>query len=112
MQAEQGVTSEPGGMAQGGGVGAASLAGELAEARAGEQPVGGGEQDVGASQPVGGGEGLGAEGVSAVDTAESGDALRGGPPREPAVSNPAPADRGTVEPAITSRTVRGHEPGA
>ena len=72
---EQGVAREPGSQGHDGAVGAAGLAGDLAQAGAGEQTVEDRLEEFGPLQVVGGGEGLGAEGGAAVSTAEPLDAL-------------------------------------
>src|SRR5262245_43111719 len=68
-------------------------------------------EGVGALEPVVCSEALGAESVPAVATAEARDAVRRSSTREVAVADPVPAVTGTVETAIASRAVRGHERG-
>jgi hypothetical protein len=75
MEEEQGMAAKPCGVAEDGGGIAAGFAGDLAVAGAGEEAEGGGGEHVGALEPVGGAEALGAEGVTAVDTPEAGDAV-------------------------------------
>src|SRR5262249_40572726 len=103
--------AEPRRVAHDGGVRTAEPARDLAVAGAGEQAFGGLPEDVGAPEPVVGGEGLRAEGVPAVATTETRDALRSGLTDERAMPRPVPAEAGTVEAAIASRAVRGHEGG-
>ena len=92
-----------------GGRGAAPFPCGLPVTGAGEDREGGGEEDIGPLEPVGGGEGLRAEGVPAVATAEARDTGRARLPDEGTVAAIAPTDAGTMEAAIGSRTERGNE---
>src|SRR5439155_19746505 len=100
MEQKQGVTPEPRGETHDGGGGTAGLAGDLAVAGAGEQPVGDLLEKLGALEVVGGGEGLRAERGAAVTTAEAGNAPGVTLAGEEAVADPSPADWGTVEEAM------------
>jgi hypothetical protein len=76
VEEEQGVATQPGRMGHDGGLVAAGLARDLAEAGAGEQSLGNGFQQLRAFEVVGSGEGLRAEGQVAVSTPEALDVPR------------------------------------
>src|SRR5262249_23601030 len=90
---------------------ATGLARDLAIAGAGEDAMSGGDEDVGAAKPVSRTEGLRAEGVPAVATAETRDPLRCRETAERAMTLPSPAVSTSVEGTVGSRAMRGHEGG-
>src|SRR5690349_20161296 len=97
LEEEERMAADPPDVALDGGRRAALLTGGLAVAGAGKNGERRGTEDIRSLEPVGGGEGLGAESVAAVDTAEPGDAARTGLADEPAMTVIAPTEAREVE---------------